>query len=76
MQTIQSMGGGALRPPPTVVFCPLLTKSKGSPYMKSLDFSQLFVADALRKKNNSVEPPLRALLLWVAKIVMRQRVTT
>ena len=29
----------------TVVFCPLLKKSSGNPYLKILDFSQLLVAD-------------------------------
>ena len=38
-------GGGALDPPP-VVFCPLLKKSSGNQYLKILDFSQLFIADA------------------------------
>ena len=33
--------GGCL---PPVVFCPLLKKSSGNPYLKILDFSQLLVA--------------------------------
>ena len=37
-------GGGALYAPP-VVFCPLLKKSPGNPYLKILDLSQLLVAD-------------------------------
>ena len=36
-------GGGAVRPP--MVFCPLLKKSLGNPYLKILDFSYLLVAD-------------------------------
>ena len=43
-------GGGALYAPP-VVFCPLLKKSPGNPYLKILDFSQLMVADT--PKNGS-----------------------
>ena len=31
--------------PPPVVFCPLLKKSLGNPYLKILDFSQLLVAN-------------------------------
>ena len=45
------MGGGALYAPHPVVFCPLLKKSSGNPYLKILDFSQLFIADAPMKKN-------------------------
>ena len=43
-------GGGAVRHPP-VVFCPLLKKSFGNPYLKILHFSQLFIVDAPMKKN-------------------------
>ena len=42
-------GGGAIRPPP-VVFCPLLKKSSGNPYLKILDFSQIFISDDPMKK--------------------------
>ena len=33
-----------------MVFCPLLKKSSGNPYLKILDFSQIFIADAPMKK--------------------------
>ena len=33
-------------------FCPLLKKSSGNPYMKILDFSLLFIADAPLKTKN------------------------
>ena len=46
MLTPSPMGRGAL---PLVVFCPLLKKSSGNPYLKILDFSQLFIADAHMK---------------------------
>ena len=39
-----SHGGGRCTPPP-VVFCPLLKKSSGNPYLKILDFSQILSAD-------------------------------
>ena len=42
-------GGGAVRLPP-VVFCPLLKKSPGNAYLKILNFSKLFIADAPMKK--------------------------
>ena len=41
----------AVRPPP-VVFCPLLKKFKGNPYLKILDFSQLLLRMPLWKKNS------------------------
>ena len=44
------MGVGAVQctmyTPPYCGFCPLLKKSKVNPYLKILDFSQLFVVDA------------------------------
>ena len=51
--------------PSPVVFCPLLKKSSGNPYLKILDFSQLLIADTpiiffLLKKFSL--HPLRALL--------------
>ena len=43
------MGGGCTRS--YCGFCPLLKKLKGNRYLKILDFSKLFVADApMRKK--------------------------
>ena len=49
-------GGSAVRQPlPLPVgFCPLLKKSAGNLYLKSLDFSQLFVVDA----NGSLKSPI------------------
>ena len=49
-------GGGA--------FALLLKKSAGDPYLKTLDFSKIFIADAPMKKKstNFVLSPLRALL--------------
>ena len=44
-------GGGLESPPPPTVFCPLITKSSDDPYLKLLDFSHIFVADAPIKKN-------------------------
>ena len=35
-----------------IVFCPFIKKSSGNPCLKILDFSQLFVKDALMKKKN------------------------
>ena len=57
-------GGDVRRTPPLWFFCPLLKKSSGNPYLKILDFSQLFIADAPMKKKskNLVLPPRRALL--------------
>ena len=40
------VGGEALYAPPPVVFCPLLKKSSGNPYLKIHDFSHNFIADA------------------------------
>ena len=41
----------AARPPPAEVFGSLLKKSLGNPYLKFLDFSHHFIADApMRKK--------------------------
>ena len=58
------MGRGSVRPSE---FFLLLTekKSLGNQYLKVLDFSYLFVADALMKKKSQsflLFPPLRALL--------------
>ena len=44
----------------------VLKKSKGNPCLKTLDVSQLFVADAPIKKNDL--PHLRAVLFSVGKI--------
>ena len=44
-------GGGAVGPPPCLGFCPLLKISFRNPYLKILDLSKLFVADAPMKKN-------------------------
>ena len=51
--------------PPAVVFCLVLKKSLDNLYLKTLDFSQLFVADApMREKiKQLVFPPLRTLFL-------------
>ena len=43
--------GGAVRPP--VIFGPFPKKSSGNPYLKILNFSQLFIADAPMKKKRS-----------------------
>ena len=51
-------------PPPTGVFCPLLKRSSGNPYLKILEFLKLFVDDAPMKKNpNICLLPLRALFV-------------
>ena len=50
------MGGGAVRPGPTVVFWPLLKKISGKPYLKIFYFSQLFIADAPVKNNPKIDP--------------------
>ena len=42
--------GGCCTPP--VFFCTLLKKSSGNPYLKIIDYSQLFIADAPMKKTN------------------------
>ena len=54
-------------PPHDVVFCPLLKRSKGHPFLKIRDFPQSFVADAPMKKKslNLVLPPLRELVILV-----------
>jgi len=36
-------GGGTVRQPPSVAFCPLLKKSKGNPQLKILDFSNFLL---------------------------------
>ena len=58
------MGGGDPVDPLPVVFNLLLKISSGNQYLKILDFSQIFIADAPMKKksNNLVLPPNRALL--------------
>ena len=54
-------GGDPVGPP--VVFCPLLKKYSGNPYLKILDYFQLFIADApMSFFLNLVFPPRRALL--------------
>ena len=45
-------GGGTVRPPPRS-FCPLLKISLGNPYLKILDLTKLYNADAPMKKKNS-----------------------
>ena len=58
------MGGDWGHCTPPVVFCPLLKKSSGNPYLKILDFSQLFIADApMKKKSKNLVLPLRRALL-------------
>ena len=58
------VGVGAVRPDSPVVFCPLLKKSSGNTYLKLLDFSQLYIADAPIKKKSKklVLPPRKSLL--------------
>ena len=61
-----SYGEGALysvRPPPSLVFCPLLKISLGNPYLKILDLKNLLMRMPLWKKKSKkiVLPPLRAL---------------
>ena len=58
---------------PAVVLCPLLKISLDNPYLKILDNSKHFVADALRKNKSKylVEFPLRA--LFNIKIAMHER---
>ena len=53
------MGWGTLRPPPILVFCPLLKISLGNPYLKILDLTKLFIVDTPMKKKKIVLPPLR-----------------
>ena len=43
-------GGGGLYAPPSLIFCPLLKISLGNPYLKILDLTKLFIADASMKK--------------------------
>ena len=43
-------GGGAVYAPP-VVFCPLLKKSSGNPYLKFLTFPNFLLLMPLGKKN-------------------------
>ena len=64
--TLQAMEGGrgvTVRPPPSLFFCPLLKISLGNPYLKIIDLTKLFIADASMKKKikNFCLPPLRAL---------------
>ena len=51
-----------------VVFCLLLKKIIGNPYLKILDFSQLCVTYEEQKSKGLVLPPLRGLLFLVSKI--------
>ena len=44
------MGGGRCTPLPPLLLCPLLKISLGNPYLKILDLTKLFVADAPMKK--------------------------
>ena len=62
------MGGGALYALP-VVFCPLLIKSLGNPYMKFFDFTQLFIADAPMEKNQKKLFYLRAVHFYDTKYI-------
>ena len=72
--THQSMGRGAVRPPP-LGFFPLLKKSSGNPYLKILDFFQLYVADAHMKKKKVFLHPVFILsfcfsvCIFVCKII-------
>ena len=61
--TLKTMGG-AVGPPPSCDFLPFTQKSSGNPYLKIIDFSQLFISDAPMKKNstNLVLSPRRLLL--------------
>ena len=42
--------GGTAPPPPPLFFCPLLKISLGNPYLKILELTKLFIADAPIKK--------------------------
>ena len=44
------MGGGRCMPAPLPWLLPFIKTSEGNPYLKILDFSQLFVAYAPMKK--------------------------
>ena len=49
-------GSGTLCAPPLLWdFCPLLKNSECKPYLKILDFSQPFVADAHMEKNPKIK---------------------
>ena len=50
-------------PPPTCGFYFLLKKSSGNPYLKILDFSQLFITDATMEINKKLGYP-RAEHFW------------
>ena len=45
-------GGGTVGPPLSLVFPPVLKISLGNPYLKILDLTKLFIADAPMKKKN------------------------
>ena len=76
MLAIQPRGGGGAVRPALLCFFPLLKISLSNPYLKILEFSQLFVPDAPRKKKkrNLVLPPHRALCNRSVKSPIYQRV--
>ena len=58
------MGGVAVRPRLLCFFCPILKISSCNPYLKILDLTKLFVADAPVKKKKYLKKelsPVRAL---------------
>ena len=57
VKTPQTMGRGAVRPPPlALVFCPLLKKSLGNTYLKILDHLKIFVPVTHMKKERKLSP--------------------
>ena len=63
-------------PPPPLGFYPLLKISLGNPYLKILDLSKLFIADApVKKKSTFLFYPLSEHFeIWVQKPPMVERV--
>ena len=56
-------GGGAIRPL-AVVFCSILKKYKGNPYLKILDFFPTFCCGCPYEEKQTLDlPPLRGLLI-------------
>ena len=60
-------------PPPLLCVFALYSKSKGNPYLKVINVSQLFVSDA-PIKGNLVLPPLIGLCFWYVKSPIEERV--
>ena len=73
---IELQGGGGGRTATCCSFCPLQKKSKGNPYLKILNFSQLYVSDApMKKKSKTLVLPLLRGLLFVVDIFAHALIT-